>query len=214
MDNQRPRFNPEQRQQLLTLGILEAQIARLERDALQPAEYALRQLPRLQDVRDELAEVKKAISDAKKALSRLLSADDESTALGETLQRVINEDLKMQGDGQVLERLLYPLAAANAVVERAQKTLPDEQRRPHSASFYPIQLIDEALRQGFQDSQPDVEEANFKLSSSPNSLFRNVVGICYEAMGQASTDPYRAITAYLAWKKAQADSAQSYTAGA
>ena len=40
-------------------------------------------------------------------------------------------------------------------------------------------------------------------SASPRSPFREIVGICYEAMDAKFVDPERALKAYVSWKERQ-----------
>ncbi len=212
-----PRFVPEHRIQLKKLGLIEAQIDALE-SKLPLCRAILSHASPLQDVRDKLETLSRALESAQNAMSILLNATPLALATHEALQWLIEAD----EDGDI-EGAMRAVALAQSVVQRAQESLPQGQRR-HRADILPVRLIAEALLSGFIRGTPPVpcidmvlspefikENPNYvayvlppftlKQSSSSESAFRKIVGICYEAMSQKNTDPERAIKAFLAWRK-------------
>lgn len=247
------RFNEEQRRQLTKLGVYEKQILELERSALPAASAALAKEPTIQDVRDKLAEVMKAIDAALNAMTSLRRAahfEIGSAAWSEVFQRIERADFvvtaKDQGDelhcrgeepvltkdgwlcppsrendhgevrdteqhpGESVERAYRALVPLSNTVRHASEALNREaaeikQRRP--GTWFPIQLIDEALRKGFDEHQKaetakgnvQLQHYNLKPLSSETSKFFAVVAICYEVIGHEERSLEAPIRAYIDW---------------
>ena len=200
-----PTFSKDQRQQLLKLGVSDSQILELQSNGLPAVATVVRSLPKMQDVRDELSEVSTALRRSQRAISKLLSANDTAPARSEALLRVQSVSLVLPGELEPLEHALAGLKVCDAAVSRAKEDLEAlGQRRFRAGHPRPIQRIEAALLQGFvkgRDPSRPMPEYLIKVSSSPTSVFRRIVGICYEAAGVANTDPERAMKAYIAQRK-------------
>lgn len=201
---QQPIFTSDQRQRLLNLKLIEAQITQLEKAALPVARAVLGTPAPMQDVRDELRSLHNAMNKACKAMSCLLNARIDNRARFEALQRVTMADFENGGEGGTMVSANNLMAAAIANVLTSEHCLPKSQRRNSSASILPIQLIDNALDAGFVKGQTKGKAFppyTLQRSSSPGSPYREIVGICYEAMAQDNIDPERAIKSFIAWRR-------------
>ena len=208
-DETNVRFTPEQRVSLKRLDVIDAQIAELE--AVLPfARLVLRRSAPLQDVRDELQSLAKEMESAQKRMSRLLEAHVSSLALHESWDRVWMASFEVNGDGDEVERASNALTIAQDIVRRAQAELPNKQRRSNAGTPWPVARIHEALVRGWGKAYVQVRTGDapakaerippfpFKLSTDPNSSFRVIVGICYDAIRESQdNDPERAIRAYV-----------------
>jgi hypothetical protein len=202
-----PKFTADQRHRLSTLSVSEAQIKEVESIGLRWASIWLRKQPKLQDVRDELSTVSTAVNRARQALSKLLGADNTAPAAARR-EALLWSQVAAQSMGYKLETLEMTetqLEVAQVLLDQAQTDVTKiGQRRFRAADVFPIARIDQALLQGFvngRDPSKPMPPYVIKVSSSPTSVFRQIVGICYEAAGAANTDPERAIKAYIAQRK-------------
>lgn len=185
--NTAPQFVPEHRARLQQLGLLPTQIVELE--ATLPLNRAMLERPAPMDaVRGEIETFRKAISKA------LAIIDGKVDARNEAAWRIEEAGFEL---GYRHDDLRRALAAAGA----AETALPKEQRRVH-ADIRPIARIVKALMDGFiKTHTPPFPPYEMKVSSSPGSDFREIVGICYVAIGQHNSDPERAIKAYIRLKE-------------
>lgn len=191
-----PKFSDDQRLKLKCLDLIDAQIAEVEKK-LPLARALLSKSARLQEVRDELKSLDDAIRRTRKRLTRLSRAGSGADYLRETWARVIDAD-----DRDVIPQASGFLRKLNAVSKLALRRLPREQRRHKLASLGPVRCIDDALLSGFVKGQKKggpLLRYTLCMSSSPGSAYRNIIGICYDAMC-CNTDPERAIKAYIAWR--------------
>jgi hypothetical protein len=114
----------------------------------------------------------------------------------------------------------------HGAVEKATREMPQEERRGRAASMIPVRAIHEALVAGFvthRSANHVVEEHvkedpkknpnpwayRIKVSFFPDSAFRQIADICYQAIGRKRGAPERAIRAYIACRKAQQGSLDS-----
>jgi hypothetical protein len=94
------------------------------------------------------------------------------------------------------------VSVARNAVEQSEHELRNKQLR-RQANPFAVRRIEKALLNGFvkrysnKDPSKPLPPYPFKPSSSPGSCFREIVGICYEAMGQKYTDPERAIKKHI-----------------
>lgn len=118
--------------------------------------------------------------------------------------------------------LIPRLAALSSAAVAGKESLPEGPARSRTADWQPIKKIDSALLHGwvkahgpFVRSSGDPESVavalaeihaqapakpypkEFRPSSSADSVFRRIVGICYAAAGAVNNDPERAIKAYV-----------------
>ena len=191
------RFTPQQHAELLRLGVVDQAIVQLETDALPRAREILKRGPPKGAVLDELAAVDKALVVARSAVERLLNAKDSVPHLREARARIHGGGYRHMFGGLRLDETSKALSVAIGVVADAIATLPAGPVRHQSASPLPIKLIFSAVQFGSVLSGLEPVLPQLKPSMSPTSGFRQMVGICYEAIGTASTDPERAIRAYL-----------------
>jgi hypothetical protein len=174
----------------------------------------------LNEVRAEFQRLHEAFQSASTAAVAVLAANAQHTAARyELLNRLIAEQYET---GSSLEELLSAtqrqIAADLALIERARAKLPSEQRRRRTATLLPVQRIHKALVDGWgaahyvagaeQDGPPSPVPSSSTSSfphvpsASPTSPFRQIVGICYEAItGDPEIDPERAIKAYCEWHR-------------
>ncbi|MBI3375006.1 MAG: hypothetical protein HY017_25065 [Betaproteobacteria bacterium] len=202
----RPTFSPEQRAELHRLGAIDAQIDELEANALPISLAWLRNPPTLQDVRDQLEAVFVAVECAAAAMSGLLRAGDAMTlAKREAQARILEACYEIHHDPHdehdLVEKASYALSRVQAVVKHARDSLPNAQRRTGAASPRPVEWIYQSLVSGFtKGHRQPLPPYTLRVSSSQGSPFREIVGICYDAMGQRNTDPERAIKAFIKWR--------------
>lgn len=206
------RFSADQRTGLVRIGVNEDQIAELER-VLPLARALLSKPARFKDVRDELQSLDKAILETRNRLRRCSRTDADQNVLRDIQARLIEADEKdvMPQTGPFLRKV-------NAVVRLAIHKLPRDQSRHRTASPLPISLIWRALVTGYArrhtfPAEPvelqnperrhqlvvdNSDKTRWKtLSRFSGSAFREVVGTCYDAMGQENIDPERAIRAFI-----------------
>jgi len=103
--------------------------------------------------------------------------------------------------GRMLKDLLRVTQQAISLLPTDPETGNLRQRRTNSAAITPIGLIHDALVSGWNEAHPPSAGPpppfTIKVSSSANSPFREIVGICYEtATGTRDLDPERGIRAY------------------
>lgn len=185
------RFTEDQKTLLKGLGVTDHQISEIEKKVLIASRFHIRKLPRLTDVRDEFGKLNQVLKDTQDTLSKLLKADEDKSAKGEVLERIIRADFEMKGDGELVEKTLFGLVPITAAVRRALDKLSTEQTRSNQASSFPVQLIDEVLKNDIES------KLTIRPSASPTSKFFKIVVICYEAIKEKGPDPSRAIRAYL-----------------
>lgn len=191
------RFEPHHRAELLRLGLTDAAIGQIEVDALPVVKKWLRVAPRRNDVLNELLDVSQAMRDARSAIERLLDAT-------EAVPHLMEARLNLEGGGHrhllaglTLDKASKSLSAAmDAVVFAIEDMRPDPVRH-RTASANPIKHIYSAIQFSWTFTGLGALPPNLKPSSSPTSAFRRIVGICYEAIGAETSDPERAIKAYV-----------------
>ncbi len=197
-----PSFAAAHRDRLKKLGVVEAQIEDLQNHALPAVRVLLRLRPTLAEVRTELTGFGEAVKDLTNAIVRINCGVDGS-AQSEACERITVEHWNAElDDGDVFDDLLIRLEILQLKVKRAAAALPSTQRRQLAAKRQPVKEIDDALRSGFVRHHQEAGEEvvppyTLHTSSSPGSPFREIVGICYAAVG-ANGDPERAIKNYLA----------------
>lgn len=205
-EDPQPEFNAGQRKALADLGLLADQIDELQMVALPTARALLRKPAALNDVRDCLKIVSESMARATAALTRLLAANNSVPALQEALLRVQLADFNTEHNtnAETIRTALKDVSAARAVIDRARQDLSSEQRRHRAASPLPLYWINKALLRGFlraYEKTPSLPHYRLTPSASPNSKYRRIIRICYEAMGQKNSDPERAIKALIARRK-------------
>lgn len=199
-------FTDNQRERLCRLGLLAEQIAELE--SVLPLNRALLEQPAgMGDVRTELVDLSAALNCAHAAVENVDKGKSlERLERNEARWRLELADFETTGTWDTLPTALKALAAADIVIQRALADLPNKQRGSVAADFRPVALIKEALLRGFiKAHKPPFPRYTLRVSSSEGSTFREIVGICYEAMGK-NTDPERAIKEYKALRKRKAES--------
>jgi len=101
------------------------------------------------------------------------------------------------------KRIHAIVAELDAIAEHALARMPKAQTHA-AAHTHPIWYIHEVLNFGFSSEVP-LPRLPFPASSSKTSNFREIVGICYQAAKAPTSDPERAIKAFI---KQQRDDSQ------
>jgi len=200
-------FTDDHRKRLRKLRLTDSQVDALEA-TLPLSRVWLKKTPTMLDVRDELRKVSRPIERAESALLKLIGAGTTAPAKFEAQQRIMEAGIVKNDGPDAASRLL---AMAKAVMQYAE---PDRKRGPRTSSYLPVARIHQALMRGwrsyrdraeltgesdfYRDLNPPLVEFNVRLSASPRSAFREIVGICYDAMGFKDADPERAIRNYMA----------------
>jgi len=196
-------FSAKHIKDLRRLGVESEQRKRLE-PALRLIRLYSEKGPKLSEVRQHLDEVAETMRAASRALQALLMAPETEGARAEAKRRLRQASLRLDPNGVVeepVDRMAAMLRDLLSVVEEAINRTPTEQTRPQ-AHTYPIAYIDHALQIGFNAVWKTVPIAQrkpnpFTPSAREGSPFRDVAAICYAAAGVPTTDPLRAIRAYL-----------------
>lgn len=198
------RFNPHHRDELLKLGLVPEAITQIELEGLPLAKNFLEREPPRADVRDELESVRDALDAARGAIERLLGATDAVPHLNAARLRIPGGGRRHVMGGLRLSETSASLATAAGVVAEALSNLPSEPVRHQSADPMPINLIHRAMQFGTLMATGEPLDPRLKPSSSPTSPFRRMVGICYEAIGEPTADPERAIKGFVKqWRSLQ-----------
>ena len=194
------RFTAHQRKELQALGLPEQSIAQIEADGLQWARHWLKRKPRRADVLAELDGLAKTLAGTRDAIERILNATEEVPHLFAARSYLPGSGRRNYMAGIRLSRLSTQLTDVLPEVQQAISALPVGPTRHQTASALPIKFINSSLMQGLVMAGMDPEDSPFMPSLSPTSKFRRVIGICYEAMGAATSDPERALRSYVtAW---------------
>ena len=216
------RFSPDQRRELLRLGVPEMAIQVIEVEALPAARRRLvRQAP-MREVRKELQHVETAVREARNALEALLTPS-KVASMRDAQTLLIGGGYRYQQDGIPLNRASQALVPALEVLAVAIKQLPEKPVRHRLADDRPVYLIHDALQKGcLFAGMPFVEVKRGRLaglsliapelrpSTSPTSPFRQIVCICYERLGMPTADPERAVKAFVRrWVRLGEDMAAS-----
>lgn len=228
---QRPDFTKVQRQRLERLGCEPEQIAQL-RSALAAIRRTLYRRAARNDVKASLETVAKHADALLKELGRIAMQTDPARAaanliIEEAYWRAFPDDQGPWSAHHMLPRLREIAEGARTGI----KKLPVGPTRNRPADPHPIARIDNALLYGWgkvhvhvhhvREDTPaewaahaksyppagpypkrfDASDAAPRKDGSGN-VFREIVGICYEAAGaKPDADPLRAIRAYLKLKK-------------
>lgn len=197
----RPTFTENQRKRLKDIGLLPAQITEIE-NTLASNRALLEQPAPMNDVREELGAFRDAMDRACKIAAKLSDpkkySKDKVAARNEAWARLQWAASEASDVIEALSASQAALETLGAIINIAINSLPKQQRTSVAADFRPIARIDEALLRGFTkaDKSP-LPPYTLKVSSSSGNKFRQIVGICYAAMGQKNDDPERAIKTYL-----------------
>lgn len=201
-DRKQLTFTRQQLDNLAKLGLSEEQIRALKENHRLTNWAATHKHATMTAVRKELRTLLTHCERAQHTLSKIITASIEDTARAETLNRIEMESIYLSGDAKQIEDALRQLAFVSAITTRALRGLPKERRMDNSASSYPIELIAESLR--CCDAPPPKRSSTARLRrqmrlmpSEAEGPFRELVGVCYEALGLKNTDPVRAIRAYI-----------------
>lgn len=200
MTSSQPKFTQKQRTRLRTLGLCPAQIDEIE-GVLKLNRSLLEQPAPMSDVREELGALRDVIDCARKVASKITDpeehAKDKFAARNEARWRLHMAASEVSDVIEALSASVAGLEKLGQITERALDNLPKKQRRSVAADFRPVARIDEALLRGFMKAyKPPFPPYMPRVSSSDNSTFRQIVGICYEAAGLENSDPVRAIKNY------------------
>jgi hypothetical protein len=204
IDTDKPRFSAERRGDLQRLGLIDEQIEELE--AILPMCCLLiTDDPPLRDVRDELDLIAQATADARQKICKCA----KTPAAHEARYRIDAASYALGGDLGETGRACAALNDLSRVVAQAISALGTKQRRTNRAANMPIKLIHEALIRGWGRRGPRLrgfgQQFNVKVSSAPKSVFREVVGICYQTMraGGEEAEPLRAVKTYMAYLRGE-----------
>ncbi len=190
-------FKPDQRAELLRLGLPVSVIDFIEIDGLPLAQYRLTREPPHGDVLAELRAVGKAIDEARNGIERLLNATRAVPHLWSARMQIVGGGRRHVMDGIRLNASSTSLETARGVIDDAIARVPLEPVRHRAASHLPIEAIYDAVQLGLILAGREPVAPGLKPSVSPTSKFRRLIGICYEAIDAPTTDPERAIRAYI-----------------
>lgn len=198
-----PRFSDDQRTRLRRLGLREEQIEALDATLLgvRTILTMVGTQAAVVDVRSELTKLDGALLAARKAVERMQSTTKNS-ALHEAQTRIAVAGYEREGSLGALGRAYDAVAEAHALVGAAIVELPKKPTRHRTADPRPVRMIHDALARGWAAAYRGTSMPGLPRKQVPaRSVFREVVGNCYQAAGAANTDPERAIRAYMALRK-------------
>jgi hypothetical protein len=200
---QRPRFSTDQIARLRRLNLREEQIA-----ALCEMLISIRTIltivgtqARVGDVRDELTRLHDAFVGSRKSVERMRGPIGLSALLEARARLEVAEYERAEPPGS-LDRAYDAISEALALVDAAISELPKKPTRHRTADPRPVQMIANALAQGWAASHLGKEMPPLPCEHLPRaddrSAFSQAVGICYEAAGNNNANPERAIKGYIA----------------
>lgn len=201
------KFSASTRKHLTDLALTSRQISEIEQ-ALPIVSNYLERTQTIADVKAELQAANNALRDTAKTVNRLLHAPTSERAVIEARNRAITSIGECDSDEEIFSKLLTLADGAAAVLSNAIAALP-RQRRSDAGSYYPIERIDRAIMKGLiavkagKDRTTPKFNNKLRPSSNPTSNFRQIIGLCYDTIGQRNNDPERAIKAYVARCKAR-----------
>lgn len=188
------RFSDDQHQHLEELGLTPRQIAELENMACPVGKLFLAKPERVADMRDGLAKIRREMGQGQTSLGEMLKG--KMTGARKVALLMLCDAAVRRGGYQMIERAPIPQNQLSKIFAEARAALPKQSRQ--RATPRPVQLIWQAIIGAHERPQPN----RIHLSWSPGSAFREIVGICYEAMtGKRDVDPERAIKAFVRGKR-------------
>lgn len=175
------------------------QIGALESDALLLGMAWLRPAPPMADVRDSLKEVRHHTQIVSSRLSSMFKAAKTSVgprrvgSLAMAANAIMAAATDCDASPKEVDAVRLELGRLVEWCDRALSKQP-RQQRSRAAHPFPVARIWQVLAR-----QQRRGHTTIRLSSSEDSQFRAICGICYEAMtGEAGADPERAIKAFIA----------------
>jgi hypothetical protein len=194
-------FTSSDRDQLRCLGLTAEQIGKLE--SILPVCKSVLDVHAdaapLNDVRAEFDRIAENLRATQKTLTALIDARQSRPADKEVWLRIVAELYRTHREYQVTEKIDAAMQALQVVLEAvdaARDKVPHAQRRHHTASSEPIEIIHKALL---------LAGCVLKPSRTTDSVFFRVVDICYCAIRpNLETSPERAIKAYMSERAKQA----------
>ena len=189
------KFSKEQRRELARLGVLPQQVHALENFTLNFCEAWLQPPQPLNEIKKSLSVVSDGIGSAIRELKELQTAPTRTVKYAANLH--LEVEMFERGISDITE-IMSLLSDMEAIVKSAA-SFKISQARHTSADSLPIRRIDEALRRGYAAAYPGKGlPKDFPWpSSSDGSKFRQIVGVCYQAMKQKNEDPESAIRKYM-----------------
>lgn len=181
--------------------------------ALRVIAYYTQAAPELREVRKPLSDLAKSAHKTVQGMEALLQAPAHEDARVEARDRIGQAVFALYPErcqpdptkaspfhrhDERMEEVMRMARELEAVATRALVGIPANVTKAR-ASAYPIACINDAL--AALDGETVVTPRIYD-----NSPFREIVRICYEAAGAATTDPETAIRAYLKSLKASEDS--------
>ena len=184
-------FLAHQRQQLETLGLSAKQIEQLENRACPLGTLFLVKPKKMADVRDRLEHIRASFGDKRPMSLGDLAQGTISDESNEAMLRVYEAATNLFGF-QIFDKGQLQEECLTKIVEAAVSELP-KQSRHFLANPRPVHLIWNAIIDAHDGTTPNL----IHLSSSSGCSFRQIVGICYEAMTGRIVDPERAIKKFV-----------------
>jgi hypothetical protein len=190
-------FSADQRQRLVALKLSTKQIAQLESKACPLGKIFLAKPLRMADVRDRVAKIRDELSKGQTSLHGMFNANMTEDRK-EALLRFCDATAKLFGY-KMIEQAPLRRAKLARIFGAVTAGLPSQSRQ-RTANPRPVQLIWQALIEAHE-----LPQANpIHLSWSPDSIFRKVVEVCYEAMtGCNDVDCERALKAFVRAQQAR-----------
>jgi hypothetical protein len=196
----RHQFTDEQRQELIDLDLYPEQLQRLETSALQSISWRQTPAPRMQDVRDRLTDLEKALKRAETLYIRMSTSKGGASQEANARLQSAADDLFADAD-----ELGESLETAAGIVNRALEWLSPARRSTRRDTAYFVRLILHALEvghsdhfdcRGFGDTAVQAILPPFLIRvARKKKPFADVVRIVSNASGGWSADD--AIRAYL-----------------
>jgi hypothetical protein len=203
------RFTKQQRKDLLGLGLPDEVITAIEVEALPwSRRIVLHQEPRRADVLAELRAVQSALIRARDAIERFLQPEPKGPPpysvplpsvphLDAARKRLAGGGYRHIMDGIPLNRTSMALVECIEVMDRAVASVEPGPVRRRTANTMAIENIHRAMQKASFFSTGQFHLPGLEPSASPESKFRDVIGICYQAIGAPFPDPERALKAYM-----------------
>jgi hypothetical protein len=205
-------FTDDQRRNLLQLGLFAEQVTRLESNTLQSIAWRMVRPPHMQDVREKLVDLTKALNRVERLYKRLSTTATAASAEVRSRLYMAQEALGFNPlMPEERDKLDDSLESATNIVRRALQDLPQVPRSTRRNSVQFVRLILEALHlghvehfrcSGYGDTPREPEHMpQFLIEVARKERpFPQVAEIVAEASGGWSADD--AIRAYLRWEVA------------
>ncbi len=207
-------FTKTQRQRLTRLKLTPGQIDALEKRALRAIASTAEPF-RYGEMRAPLKDIEKQARDLAQRIERLPTSPDAGAR--QAFFHLIEADIAQKADehvanpangypeGPAPDELAIELRRLAKLARSVLAKVEGRQGKNRMAHPYPIRAIVDSLLESWvaehQCEGKPLPAYDLEVSYTPNSRFRQIAGICYQAAGHPNPDPERSIKAYIADKK-------------